>query len=566
MTLRMKRLVLVLALLVFLVVIPMIALMNWMPLAPTIGGKSAVVLTVSGDMLEYQPTFSPAALFGRREITLTDALTCLDACAKDHRIIGVVIRINPSGAGAAKCEELADAIERFRESGKPAIAFSAILSGHQYLIASAADSIFMPPAGYLIVPGPAASALYLRGAFDKLGIRPNIHRIEKYKSAAEMYTETKRTPESREMAEWLLADLSAGFIEAAAAARGVGTDTVRTWLERALFSPRRALGRGLIDGIRYWDEIEAAFEDRGAELVSALDYLRTRRAIPLAGARIAVVHAQGVIEGGESGYDPLWGGVMGAATIIDDLRRARDDESIKAVVLRIDSPGGDGIAGDMISREVELVSHEKPVVVSMSDVAASGGYEIAYRADYVMALPATITGSIGSITGKLNMRGFYEKLGITKDEIGTAPHSLIYSDYCNFSAAEWRLVEEEHWAFYRNWIEEIARFRDLPVDSIDALGRGRVWTGAQAASNGLIDEVGDLSRAVGAACELAEIADSSRVALVHFPRRQTLLQQVLSRNFLEDTIAWSIHRAVFGEAGSRRGLSMRHQANIESYR
>ena len=211
------------------------------------------------------------------------------------------------------------------------------------------------------------------------------------------------------------------------------------------------------------------------------------------------------------------------------------------MILRVDSPGGDGIAGDMISREVELTSKEKPVVVSMSDVAASGGYEIAYRADRIIAMPASITGSIGSITGKMNVRGLYNKLGVTKDEIGTGKNSLIYSDYRDFSDDEWALVREEHWAFYRSWIEEIARFREMPVDSIDSLGRGRVWTGTQAVATGLIDGMGGMRSAVSAACELAGIADSSRVVLVHYPQRvdhpagDPLAESPRGRRFIRDS-------------------------------
>jgi protease-4 len=560
MTIRSKRLILALALLVFLFVLPAVALMSFRPAAPSLSRKTAIVLEVSGEMLEYHPSFAPGSLFGRRELTQSDALASLDAAAKDARVTGIILRIHPSGAGAAKCQELARAVARFRGSGKQAVAFSPILYGHHYLVASAADSLFMPPSGYLVVPGPASSATYLRGAFDKLGIKPNIHRIERYKSAAETYTETNRTPESREMAEWLLAGLYDGFVEDAAAARGVVADTVRRWLDRGLFSPASALESGLIDGIRHWDEVESIFEERGAALVDAADYLRAKRAgSSFAGPRVAVIHAQGVIEAGENGFNPVTGEIMGARTIAAELRRAREDGGVKAVVLRVDSPGGDGIAGDLVAREVELTSLEKPVVVSMSDVAASGGYEISYRADRIVALPATFTGSIGSITGKLNMRGLYDKLGIAKDEIGTAAHSLIQSDYRDFSEDERRLVEEEHWRFYRGWIEEIARFREMPVDSVDGLARGRVWTGEQAVSNGLIDGIGDLSAAVGAACELAGI-DPSRVALVHYPRRTTLFQQMLSRNLLEDAIARVLRRALSDGARSRSGLFIRHEA------
>jgi len=472
---------------------------------------------------------------------------------------GLVLKIHPSGAGAAKCQELGNVVVRFKESGKPVVAFSAVLEGHHYLLACAADSIFMPPAGYVVIPGPSSSAIFFRGAFDKLGINPNIDRIGAYKSAAETYTEKERTPESRAMTRLLLGDIYERFVADVAAARGCGTDAVLAWVDRGLFSPERAFNEGVIDGVRYWDEIEARFEKEGASLVDSREYLRGKRAAAApVGPRIAVIHAQGLITTGESGFDPISGLTMGSETIIEELRRARDDETIEAVILRVDSPGGDGIAGDMISREVELVSMEKPVVVSMSDVAASGGYEIAYRADAIVALPSSVTGSIGSITGKLNARGLYNKLGITKDEIGTGRHSLIYSDYRDFTDDEWALVREEHWAFYRGWIEEIARFREMPVDSIDSLGRGRVWTGSQAFDNGLIDGVGGLRETVFAACGLAGIADSSRVVLVHYPKRVTILQEILSRNILEDAASYAIHRALFDESYVRGGLLLMH--------
>ena len=554
-----KRLILAFFLVAFLVVIPVVAILNLGPGNRPVAKNSAIVLEISGEMLEYHPAFSPGLFFGRRALTLSDALACVDAAARDARVKGLVLKIYPSGAGAAKCEELKAAIERFKKSEKPVVVFSPVLEGHHYLIACAADAIFMPPAGYVVIPGPSSSAIFFRGALDKLGINPNIDRIGSYKSAAEMYTEKERTPESRAMTRLLLGDIFERYVADIAAARGCGEDAVLAWVDRGLFSPERAFNEGIIDGVRYWDEIEARFENENVRLVGSQEYLRGKRAAAvLEGRRIAVIHAQGLITTGESGFDPVSGLTMGSETIIDELRRAREDDAVKAVILRVDSPGGDGIAGDMISREVEITSMKKPVVVSMSDVAASGGYEIAYRADRIMAMPASVTGSIGSITGKMNARGLYNKLGGTKDEIGTGKNSLIYSDYRDFSEDEWALVREEHWAFYRGWIEEIARFREMPVDSIDSLGRGRVWTGTQAAANGLIDGLGGMWEAVSAACELAGIADSSRVVLVHYPKRITILQEILSRNFLEDAASYAIHRAFFEDPSARGGLMLRH--------
>ena len=558
---RSKVVVLVIFLVIFLVVIPLIALMNLTGPGPAVGGRTALVLDVGGDMLEYHPSFSPGLFFGRREMTLTDYLACIDAAADDPHVKALVLRVYPSGAGPAKCEELKAAVARFSETGKTVVAFSPLLTDYEYLLASASDSIFMPPAGLLIVTGPASSAVFLRGTFDKLGIRPNIDRIGEYKSAAETYTETKHTPQTREMIERLLGNLFGAFVTEVADSRDVGEDTVRAWIDRGLYSPARALESGLIDGIRYWDEIEKSIEERELDIVEGPEYLRTKRAAGGSiGPRIAVIHAQGIITMGESGFDPMSGLTMGSESVIDELRKARDNRAIKAVVLRIDSPGGDGIAGDMISREVEMTRREKPVVVSMSDVAASGGYEIAYRANKIVALPGTITGSIGSITGKMNMRGLYDKLGITKDEIGTGKMSLIYSDYRDFSDEEWEIIREENREFYRGWIREIANYRSLSEDSVDALGRGRVWTGGEAEANGLIDALGGLDGAVGIACDLAGIADSSRVVLVHYPRKVGLMQEILSRNFLENAIGYAIHEALTRNESLRGELLLGHRA------
>ena len=564
MTARSKGLILALVLVVFLVVVPIIAITSWNPPAPALGGRSAVVLDIGGEMLEYHPGFSPNLVFGKRSMTLTDFLTCIEEARVDPRVKALVLRMSPSSAGPAKCEELEDAVGRFTEAGKLVVAFSSMLTNYEYLVACASDSIFMPPAGYLIVIGPASSAAFLRGSFDKLGIRPNIDRIGEYKSAAETYTRTKHTPPAREMTERLLGGYYRGFVSGIAEGRGVGEDTVRAWIDRGLYDPERARDEGLIDGVRYWDEVERIFDDKDIDLIEAPYYLRLRHdGGSLTGPRIAVIHAQGLLTAGESGFDPFNGLTMGSESIIDELRKARENRSIKAVILRIDSPGGDGMAGDMISREVEVTTREKPVVVSMSDVAASGGYEIAYRASEIVAMPGTLTGSIGSITGKMNLRGLYDKLGVTKDEIGTGRMSLLYSDYSDFSDEEWKTIREEHWAFYRGWIRQIARFRHMTEAEVDSLGRGRVWTGLEARENGLIDAVGGLDRAVGVACKLAGIADSSRVVLVHYPRKVGLLQELMSRNILGDAIAYAIHDVLTRDESSVGRLLLEHRASDE---
>ncbi len=567
MTKKGKYLILVIFLVFFLVVLPLVAFFSSVGTGLKVDSRrAAVVLDMHGRMLEYNPYYSAGTFFRKREPSLTDLLTCIDRAATDDRVDAIVLRILPSGAGVAKCEDLRAALLRFKDTGKEVIAFSPVLVNHHYVLACVSDSIYMPPSGYLMIPGLASSAVFVRGTLDKLGITPNIHRIENYKSAAEMFTEKKRSPESKEMIEWVLADLFDRFVLNIAEGRGQDEDTVRSWIDRGLYSPRRAYANGLIDGIRYWDEIRERYTGKGLRFISSREYMKSNGVAGYAGygQKIAVIHAQGNIIMGESGFDFTSGPRMGSESVIRELRRAQKNKSIKAVILRVDSPGGDGIAGDMISRQVEMTAREKPVVVSMSDVAASGGYEISYRADRIVALPGSITGSIGSIMGKLNWRGFYDKIGITKDEIGIGEKSLIYSDYRDFTEDEWAVVSEEHWEFYRNWIQEIARFRGMTYGAVDSIARGRIWTGSQAKDKGLIDDVGDFSRSLELACELGGIDDPSRVVIVHLPARMNLLQSILAGGFFDGMLNFLIDEMLRETFLSNDPLFLEHRMPEET--
>jgi len=554
---RGSRIVLLIIIIFFLIIIPIVALMNLEPVRMPGRGKTAVLVDVRGELLDYTPPFSPGLIFGKRRLTLTDVINGLDKASEDRNVSVVIMRIFPSTAGIAKCEEIEEAVKRVRSKGKPVYAFSPILSGNGYLIASACDSIFMPSSGYLLIPGFASSALFFKGTLDKLGINPNMDRIGEYKSAPEAYTEKKRTSESRRMTDWLLGDIYNRFVQGIADNRGRDCETVRTWIDRAIFSPITALENGLIDRIRQWDEIIDDAKSDGAAVVSLSRYLEGYpRSRGPASSKIAVIHAQGVITMGRSGFDLSYGMKMGSESIIRELKRVREDGSVKAVVMRVDSPGGDAIASDLISREVEITSKVKPVVVSMSDVAASGGYEISFRADRIVALPSTFTGSIGSYMGKMNVRGFYNKLGMTKDEMGYGEKSLMFSDYRDFSPEEWKALREEHRNFYRHWISEIARFRGMSVGRVDSLARGRVWTGRQARDRGLVDELGGLERAVSLACRLAGIEDSSRVQVVHYPGRMSFLQEFLSGDMVDDMILYGAYNLMLGDPAPLSFMSL----------
>jgi protease-4 len=250
-----------------------------------------------------------------------------------------------------------------------------------------------------------------------------------------------------------------------------------------------------------------------------------------------------MIGGRKSGVHPLFGITMGHECVIAELRRARDDEDVAAVIFRVDSPGGVGLDSDLISHEVALIKEVKPVVVSMVDVAASGGYEISYRASKMLADSMTVTGSIGSISGKFNVREMWGKLGVTVDAVTKGPNALMNSSFSDFTPEQRARFEEDHWEGFNYWLEDVAKFRGMTFEEAEALAHGRVWTGRQAVENGLIDEVGDLHRAIEVAKELAEVPADEEVTLVHYPEKKSLFQLVTGDDGEAAAAArWAVYR------------------------
>jgi protease-4 len=252
-----------------------------------------------------------------------------------------------------------------------------------------------------------------------------------------------------------------------------------------------------------------------------------------------------MIGGRKSKIDPLFGVMMGHETVIAELRRAKESKNVVAIVFRVDSGGGEGLASDLIGHEVEVVSNEKPVVVSMVDVAASGGYYIAYEASKLVADPMTITGSIGSIAMKFNMKGLYDKLGITYDFVEKGPNALFFSDYRDFTPEERKRFEENHWAGFDMWLRDVAEHRNMTYEQITNLALGRVWTGRQAKANGLIDEVGGLDKAIEVARELAKIPADEKVTIVHYPKKKGLLSVIFGgEGGISAAANWIVYRFI----------------------
>ena len=495
---------------------------------PAVASDSVLVLRVPGGLTENRqnPLLTPLVGAGPTVRSVVDSLR---KAKVDDRIKGVVLKPQGPQLYWGKVQEIRDAVLDFRESGKPIAAFLEFGGTQEYFLASAADKVYLMPGGTLSVVGVANYETFVRPALDKIGAYPDMLASGEYKTSANFYTETTMTPAHREMAESLNRDLYDQVIEGIAEARGLTSDEVRRRVDDGLLLPADALAAGLVDGLVYADELkhQEPFEAGDWQEISDRDYRQVGlEALGLnRGERIALIYAVGEINSGSSGVGTFGGEVLGSDTLTTAIRAARDDESVRAVVLRIDSPGGSAIASDAIWREVGLVRESgKPIVASMSDLGGSGGYYIAVAADAIVAQPATLTGSIGVVTGKLATGGAYEKLGVVLEPVSQGRFAEIYSPVTRFSEAERAKMQAYVDAVYEDFLGKVAEGRQTTRDEMHAVAQGRVWTGRQAAERGLVDELGGLSRAIALAKERAGIDADDDVRLVVYPRPKSFFE------------------------------------------
>jgi protease-4 len=495
---------------------------------PSVPTDAMLELEIGGEVAETPPTDVLGYLRGTRVSTVRTIVESLQHAATDTRIRSVLLK--PTGFATpywGKVQEIRDAVIGFKKSGKPIYAYLEYGGDREYFLASAADKVFLMPSSTLDLTGVASYELFLRGTLDKVGAYPDLHHVGRYKSAVNTFTERGYTADHREVSESLNRDLYGQIVRGIAETRGKTEEQVKAIIDQGPFLPEAAREAGLIDQVAYQDQVHAALQPDGTRrTVDGRDYgsvsVGRRR-----GARIAVIHAIGAIVGGRSGYDPLNGPAVGSETLIESIKQARRDSSIRAIVLRIDSPGGSATASDAIWRELmvtKLERADRPIVASMSDLAASGGYYIAMAADAIVAQPSTLTGSIGIFGGKLVTGGVYQKLGANIESSSIGRHAEMNSPVRPYSAEETRKLEEQLQAFYDQFVEKVAEARDSTPEQIDAIAQGRVWTGRQAKENGLVDELGGLDAAVDAAKALAKIAPEADVQLVPYPPPMTFFE------------------------------------------
>jgi protease-4 len=504
------------------------------PSVPDVQQESVLWVQLQGEIVEY-PTLPRVPFLRRRPLSQSAILEALDMAERDDRVTAVVLDIDYPLIGWGKASELHQAILGFRQSGKPVLAYAPFLDEISLFVATACDSIFLPPTGKIYMNGIGVGPMYFKGTFDKLGVRPNFARIGEYKDAPETSLRRDMSPESRAQWSWLLDGIWVEFLETLSTSRNIGRADLEEALNLGLMQPDQAVDLGLIDGVRYREALlgELVEDTNDPRLVPLMGYHQGMAArAPRRGDAIAVVHTRGLILRGRNSYNPYVGTILGAASVVRDLEAAAADNDVAAVVLRIDSPGGEIIASDIISNAVERVQTRKPVVVSMVDVAASGGYMMSFRANRIVALPTTITGSIGAYTGKLNLRGLYGKIGVTRDFVTRGSFPFLFSDYHDWSAEEESLIVRRQREDYERWISGIAANRNLTPETVDRLGRGRVWTGLQAFEHGLVDALGGQELAIEVAKQIAGLAEDARPRIVHYPEERSFMDLLLEEGDL----------------------------------
>ncbi|MEE3327238.1 MAG: signal peptide peptidase SppA [Myxococcota bacterium] len=473
---------------------------------------------------ERTQTGGPAPVLG-----LTDLLRVLEAAGEDTRIHGVLIRLRGSGGSFASALSLGRAITQLRTRGRRVAVWAEGLSDAQYLALCGADRIWLPESGTLSLLGLHTERFYFRDLLDRVGARPEVVHVGRYKSAGDSYSRDSMSNEEREQLESWQQDVFDELVEAVSRGRELGEGLVRDLIDGGPYPARMALDSGLIDGLGYFDEIPQRLEawmrederaERGARrfsTISALRYFLGQVADPgpislwREPFYLASLTLEGSVQRGKNSR-----GITSEGTA-EWVEALRTDARIRGVLLRIDSPGGDALASDLIHREIERLRKEKPVVVSMGDVAASGGYYIAAPADAIFAEVGTITGSIGVLGMKLNLSGLYERLGITKEGVQKGARAGLFSESHGLSSDERSALRQEMEAFYATFLKRVGRGRQMSTAEVEPIAQGRIWSGRRAQAVGLVDHLGGPLEALKDLAERAGLAEGEPYLLVTLP-------------------------------------------------
>jgi protease IV len=516
--------------------------------------KAKSKLTLASFMLDESYPEGPGqpGIFGEMSPNLGKIIERMDKAAADDKIFGIVIHINDAELGRGKVDELRAAIDRVKKAGKKVYADLYETLSPGYLLACDCDEIIMPPVSELTVSGVRLEITYYKGLLDKLGIKADMLQMGDYKGAAEPMTRDKMSPEFRGQTEKVVEDYYQQLVETIAAQRKLDVGKVKDIIDEGLFTADRAKELGLIDHVEYFDEFrkELAEKQHVEDVTLAEDYGKEQldeedmsgfagfmkmfellsgaspRGKVSSSQKIAVIYAVGEINTGESkgGFS---GEKLGSDTIIDALREAEKDPKVVAIVLRVDSPGGSAMASDLMWREITRIKAKKPVVASMGDIAASGGYYISMGCTKIFAEPGTLTGSIGVVGGKLALKGLFDKVGISTDSISRGKNNGWMSAEEPFSDSEREVMKRMMQDCYKQFTEKAAQGRNLTQKDMESLAGGRLYSGRMAKQSKLVDEIGTLDDAVAEAKKLAGLKSDDKVERLLLPKPRSFLEELL---------------------------------------
>ena len=516
--------------------------------------KKYVEFTLSGTFADIK---EPSFLGPSSTKTLRGLFKKLDVLKDDDEVAGVIFKIGNIGIGWANLQEIRNKLDEFRDTEKEMIGYIESGGNAEYLLAAAMDRIVLMPAGSLNLIGLRSEILFLKGLLEKLDIEADMLAMGKFKSGVEPYTRDSMSEDFRQSMTGLLHDLYVQMLAKIADGRdGITTERAAELIDRGPFTAKEAKEAKLVDVLQYYDELlDTVKEMPGVDVITQGD--KKKRKVPdmnsFAGLmqlfsllnppqrakarpaenQLALIYASGPILP-ELNLPFITMSMITPKTLKKAFERARSNDAIKAVVLRVDSPGGSALASDLIWREVMLTQREKPVVVSMANMAASGGYYISMAAGTIVAQPGTLTGSIGVYGGKLNMKGLYNKIGLTKEIIAHGQNATLYSDYGRFTSTERERVEKMMKTIYENFVTKAASGRKTTFNEIDEVAQGRIWTGKQAKELGLVDELGGLDTARAIAKKEVGLTDEDKFDIIVLPEQKTFFEQFLESMLEEE--------------------------------
>ncbi len=501
--------------------------------------NSVLAVELNGPVVE-RGGGSVLGLFSKTQTALNVLRNAIDQGAKDPKIVGLEIRVINPEMELAQAQEIVALIQSFKSHGKWTAAYietagESGMGNTPYIVASACDEVSLMPEGDLNLMGVQLRELFTRGTLDWLGLTPNFASAGKFKSAANMFTEKDFTAAQKEEDEGLAGSLYDQIVAAIGAERKLSPDAIKALIDRAPLNADDGLKARLVDRLEYEDEFNERVKNHGGsshKLIEYTNYARSSLFSNLGGGdQIAVIYGEGEIQRGGEGFDPFStpdSTAMTSDDMTEALKSAREDDDVRAVILRVDSPGGSMLASELIGREVELTAKKKPVVVSMSGYAASGGYLVSIPAAKIIAEPGTITGSIGVLGGKFNVSPAMQKIYANTDAVSLGANVGMFDMWTDFTPAQSKQFQDEIMRDYQHFLKLVADGRHITVAQADAVAQGRVWTGEQAIKFKLVDSLGGLDDAMAAAKGLARLAPDQPVGVIELPEQPGLLQSLAS--------------------------------------